>query len=87
VAFAESVAQLEGLEIQVHPESDTTQLAVIRLHEGRAAVVSGQVEAVFGEFLEITVKMTEDIKGIRLSFWQNGLPIRLIPQAGSFGTR
>jgi len=26
------------------------------------------------------------VKGIRLSFWQDGLPIRSVPRAGSFSS-
>jgi hypothetical protein len=49
--------------------------------------VSGtQVSAAFQDVLEIGVKMTDAVKGIRLSFWQNGLPIRSVPRAGSFSS-
>jgi len=85
VAFAESGAQLEELEIQVHPESGSGQLAVIRLRGGAAVMISGrQVTAAFRDELEISVIVPETVNGIRLSFWQDGLPIRSVPRAGSF---
>ncbi len=85
VAFAESGAQLEELEIQVHPQAGSAQLAVIRLRGGAAVMVSGsQVTAAFRDELEISVIVPETVNGIRLSFWQDGLPIRSVPRAGSF---
>jgi alpha-amylase/alpha-mannosidase (GH57 family) len=88
VDFAESGSQLEELEIQVHPESGTRQLAVIRLRSGGAIMVSGgedQAIAAFRDVLEIAVEMKDGLKGVRLSFWQDGLPIQSVPQTGSFG--
>jgi alpha-amylase/alpha-mannosidase (GH57 family) len=88
VVFAESGSQLEGLEIQVHPESETVQLSVIQLQRGGAVLLSGaegRVSAAFVNVLEIAVKIGGGREGIRLSFWQDGLPIRLVPQTGSFG--
>ena len=88
VAFAESGAQLEELEIQVHPQAGSAQLAVIRLRDGAAVMVSGsQVKAAFRDVLQIDVKMTDAVKGIRLSFWQDGLPIRSIPRTGAFSSQ
>ena len=87
VDFAESGEQLEELEIQVHPQTGSGQLAVIRLRSGAAVMVSGsQVSAAFQDVLEIGVEMTDAVKGIRLSFWQDGLPIRSVPRAGSFSS-
>ena len=80
--------QLEELEIQVHPEQGNAQLAVIRLRGGAAVMMAGdknQVSSAFQDVLEIGVAMRETVKGIRLSFWQDGLPIRSVPRAGSFG--
>jgi hypothetical protein len=89
VDFAEDASQLEELEIQVHPESGTSQLAVIRL-QGGGAVMAGGVgdgaSAAFREVLEIAVPMADGLNGVRLSFWQDGLPIQSVPQAGSFGS-
>jgi alpha-amylase/alpha-mannosidase (GH57 family) len=87
VDFAESGAQLEELEIQVHPQHSSDQLAVIRLRSGAAVMVTGsQVSAAFQDVLEIGVLLSESVKGIRLSFWQDGLPIRSVPRAGSFSS-
>ncbi len=83
--FAETAAQLEGLEIQVHPETGSGQLAVIRLAGGSALLESGQAEAAFRDVLEIGVALKDGLKGVRLSFWQDGLPIQSIPHGGSFG--
>ncbi len=87
VRFAEGGLELEGLEVQIHPESGTDQLAVIRIEAGRAVIVNAGngVKAAFAEVLELAVNAGENLRGIRLSFWQDGLPIRLVPQAGSFG--
>jgi alpha-amylase/alpha-mannosidase (GH57 family) len=88
VDFAESGSQLEGLEIQIHPEGGTAQLAVIRLRGG-VAVIKGAdpaaVRAAFRDVLEIAVKIGGDWRGLRLSFWQDGLPIQIVPRDGSFG--
>jgi hypothetical protein len=87
VDFMEDGTQLEGLEIQVHPESGSTQLAVIRISGGRATLVSGHAElssAAYRDVLELAVRVTDDVPGIRLSFWQDGLPVRSVPQEGSF---
>ncbi len=87
--FTESGSQLERLEIRVHPETETTQLAVIRIEGGKAVVSTGddQVGAAFVDVLELAVKVRDGLSGIRLSFWQDGLPIRLVPQTGSFEYR
>jgi len=88
VDFAEGGEQLEELEIQVHPETGAAQLAVIRLRGGVAVMTTGdasQVRSAYREVLEIGVEMGESLTGIRLSFWQDGLPIRSVPRAGSFG--
>ena len=88
VDFAESAAQLEGLEVQVHPEDGTGQLAVIRVVGGAAVLVLGAAEhatAAFKDVLEIGVRIQDGWKGVRISFWQDGLPIQAIPQEGSFG--
>ena len=89
VDFAEDASRLEQLEIQVHPEHGASQLAVIRLQSGGAVMVPGApngATAAFQDVLEIGVEMTDGLKGIRLSFWQDGLPIQSVPQQGSFGS-
>jgi len=50
-------------------------------------LVSGHAElssAAFRDVLELAVRVTDDVPGIRLSFWQDGLPVRSVPQEGSF---
>ena len=88
VEFAEDKSQLEGLEIQVHPEIGTAQLAVIRSAQGgQPVILAGDpngVSATASSPLEIAVKAEDGLNGIRLSFWQNGLPIRSVPEEGSF---
>ncbi len=88
VDFAESAAQLEGLEIQVHPETGSGQLAVIRIAGGLAVTVhtnGHKTEAAFRDVLEIGVTIADGLKGVRLSFWQDGLPIQSVPHSGHFG--
>src|SRR5258708_1297147 len=57
VDLAGIAAQLEGLEIQGHPENDAGQLAVIRLAGGAAVVEGGgnndSAQAAFRDVLEI----------------------------------
>ena len=87
VDFAESGDQLEGLEVQVHPESSTAQLAIVRLINGAAVLTRGEANqaiAAWQEVLEIGIRISSALKGIRLSFWQDGLPIQSVPQDGSF---
>jgi len=61
---------------------------VIRLRGG-VAVIKGAdpaaVRAAFRDVLEIAVKIGGDWRGLRLSFWQDGLPIQIVPRDGSFG--
>jgi hypothetical protein len=88
VDFAETAAQLEGLEIQVHPESGAGQLAVIRIAGGAAVtdhVNDDRTQAAFRDVLEVGVEIRDGLKGVRLSFWQDGLPIQSVPHGGSFG--
>jgi len=85
IDFAESAAELEGLEIRVHPEGETRDVGVIRIEAGAAVVLpgaQGAVLAAYREVLEIAVGFTG---GVRLSFWQDGLPIRMVPGEGSLG--
>jgi hypothetical protein len=89
VDFEEDASLLEELEIQVHPEHGTRQLAVIRLKSGAAVMVSShgdRTTAAFRDVLEIAVEIVDGLKGVRLSFWQEGLPIQSVPQQGSFGS-
>jgi hypothetical protein len=85
VEFAEAGSQLEELEIQIHPDTGTRQLAVMRLREGKVVMLSGVAVAAFRDVLEVALEMGDNLKGVRLSFWQDGLPIQSVPQSGSFG--
>jgi alpha-amylase/alpha-mannosidase (GH57 family) len=88
VDFVETAERLEGLEVQVHPDSGTEQLAIIRIAGGIAVIESGnadRAEAAYREVLEIGLGIPAGLKGVRLSFWQDGLPIQSIPHGGSFG--
>jgi alpha-amylase/alpha-mannosidase (GH57 family) len=86
VDFEPTATQLEGLEVLVHTENGDGQLAVIRLTGGAAIVLQGSedVASAFQEVLEVGIRIPDGLKGVRLSFWKDGLPIQLAPQTGSF---
>ena len=80
VDFEEEAAKLEGLEI--HVDRDGT--AVVKIQGGVAVVVKGEVEAAFKDVLEMAAPLGGAGEKVRLSFWQEGLPITAIPAEGAF---
>jgi alpha-amylase/alpha-mannosidase (GH57 family) len=75
IDFAEAPAALEGLEIQV--ESQARKELSITLKSGTAVVTAGDGKAAFRDVLEIALPAGPS--ALRLSFWQDGLPIDAIP--------
>jgi len=51
----------------------------IRIAEGAASVEGTGGAAAFHEVMEIALPSQEDPGRVRLSFWQDGLPIQAIP--------
>jgi alpha-amylase/alpha-mannosidase (GH57 family) len=81
VDFEESGTALENLEIQVHAaERDS----VVRIEGGAAVVKSGEARAAYQDLLEIALPQTAESDQVRLSFWQDGLPVEAVPRDGSF---
>jgi alpha-amylase/alpha-mannosidase (GH57 family) len=83
VGFAGGAETLEGVEIQIHPEDGARQVAVVRLGKG-SVTVTGQARAVLGDVLEIAVPVSEEMPGVRLSVWRDGLPVQMLPRERSF---
>jgi alpha-amylase/alpha-mannosidase (GH57 family) len=80
--FAEEKASLEGLEIQAETagaNGQTTPAIKIILKSGTAVVTSKDGEAAFRDVMEISFPVNESSPRIRLSLWQDGLPIQAIP--------
>jgi len=82
IDFAEDAATLEGLEI--HAETAGTsgapeQKLKIVVKSGAAFAEGPGGKAAFKEVLEISFPSIEDPARVRLSFWQDGLPIAAIP--------
>jgi hypothetical protein len=50
----------------------------VSMDAGTAKIANGSGEAAFAEVLEISMP-AHDINRVRLSFWQDGLPIQAIP--------
>jgi alpha-amylase/alpha-mannosidase (GH57 family) len=75
IDFAEDAAALEGLEIQV--ESQTQKQMSVTIKSGAAVVDSGDGKAAFRDVMEIA--LPAGATAVRLSFWQDGLPIESIP--------
>jgi hypothetical protein len=82
IDFTEDAARLEGLEI--HAETAGTNGAPERklkivVKSGAAFAEGPGGEAAFKEVMEISFPSVEDPARVRLSFWQDGLPIEAIP--------
>jgi alpha-amylase/alpha-mannosidase (GH57 family) len=75
IDFAEAPATLEGLEIQV--ESQARKELSVAITSGTAVVKAGSGKAAYRDVLEI--ELPPGPAALRLSFWQDGLPIESIP--------
>jgi alpha-amylase/alpha-mannosidase (GH57 family) len=81
VRFEQDPTTLHGLQIFVElagisgaePEKLT-----VSMDAGTAKIAGGRGEAAFDEVLEISMP-AHDVNRVRLSFWQDGLPIQAIP--------
>jgi alpha-amylase/alpha-mannosidase (GH57 family) len=82
IDFAEDAANIEGLEI--HAETPGTngqpeRKVKILIKSGAAVAEGAGGEAAFKDVMEISFPSVEDPARVRLSFWQDGLPIEAIP--------
>ncbi len=82
IDFACDATSLEGLEIQAEvgngggkPERKLTAI----LKSGTVLVESSGGTAAFQDVMEISIPSVENPVRVRLSFWQDGLPIQAIP--------
>jgi alpha-amylase/alpha-mannosidase (GH57 family) len=85
VDFGEEPGSLEGLEIEAEmpgTKSESDRKLKITIQAGRAFLQSGGGEAAFRDVLEVSFPPVVDSTQIRLSFWQDGLPIEAIPPHG-----
>jgi hypothetical protein len=81
IDFAEDAASLEGLEIHAETpgrHGSPEQKLKIVVKSG-AALAEGEGVAAFKDVMEISFPSVEDPARVRLSFWQDGLPIEAIP--------
>ena len=82
IDFAEDAAGLEGLEIHAEtpgangaPEPKLT----VGIKSGAAVAEGPAGKAAFKDVMEISLPSMEDTARVRLSFWQDGLPVEAIP--------
>ena len=82
IDFAEDAAGLEGLEIHAEtpgangaPEHKLT----VGIKSGAAVAEGPAGKAAFKDVMEISLPSMEDTARVRLSFWQDGLPVEAIP--------
>jgi acetylornithine deacetylase/succinyl-diaminopimelate desuccinylase-like protein len=80
VDFDEESGSLEGMEILAEsPE----QRMKVRLRGGAATVVEGAGEAAFRDIAELALPTQPgQANQVRLSFWQDGLPVQSVPAQG-----
>jgi alpha-amylase/alpha-mannosidase (GH57 family) len=82
IDFAEDAAKMEGLEIQAETAGldgrAEPQIKVL-LKAGNALVESTGGEAAFRDVMEISFPAAADTARIRVSVWQDGLPVQAIP--------
>jgi hypothetical protein len=81
IDFAEDAASLEGLEVHAEvPGANGEPERRLKITvKAAAAVVEGAGAAAFDEVMEISLKSQEDPALVRLSFWQDGLPVQAVP--------
>lgn len=70
----DAMAFKKDMEVQV--ENDQGGRLILRLNSQGASVISGEGTAAFREVLEISIPACDRV---RLSFWQDGLPLQAIP--------
>jgi alpha-amylase/alpha-mannosidase (GH57 family) len=82
IDFAEDAASLEGLEIHAETPGKTgspEQKLKIVVKSGAALAEGDGGAAAFKDVMEISIPSVDVPARVRLSFWQDGLPIEAIP--------
>jgi alpha-amylase/alpha-mannosidase (GH57 family) len=82
IDFAEDAASLEGLEIHAETAGQNGEPELklkIAVKSGAAVAEGAGGEAAFKDVMEISFPSVEDPARVRLSFWQDGLPVEAIP--------
>ena len=82
IDFAEDAASIEGLEVFADvPGSNGTPVRkiTVQIKHGAAVALDAGGEAAFKDVMEISFPSQDDTTRLRLSFWQDGLPIEAIP--------
>ena len=83
VDFAEEKKALDGLEIEVEMRATDGQPGrklKVKIVEGIAEGSSDGGQAAFRDILEISMPAPAEVAGVRLSFWQDGLPVESLPR-------
>ena len=83
VDFAEAIASLGNLKIQIHLKNTKEPRACIGIEGGAAVIYSGDASAACRDILEIALPRNGDHAEVSLSFWQDGLPVDAIPREGA----
>ncbi len=81
VNFEQDPKALHGLQISVELDGANGtggDKLTVSMDEGVARITGGTGEAAFAEVLEMSVPAT-GLNRVRLSFWQDGLPVQAIP--------
>jgi alpha-amylase/alpha-mannosidase (GH57 family) len=82
IDFDEDAASIEGLEIYGEvpgPGGEPQRKLSLVIKSGEAVVTGAGARAAFNEVMEIAFPSTTEPCQVRLSFWQDGLPIQAIP--------
>jgi len=82
VTFEQDPTALHGLQIFVElgatDGTTSSNKLTVSMDSGVTKVIGGRGDAAFGSVLEISMPATS-LNRVRLSFWQDGLPIQAIP--------
>jgi alpha-amylase/alpha-mannosidase (GH57 family) len=82
IDFAEDAALIEGLEVHAEmpgANGEPERKLTIVVRAGAAVVDGDGGNAAFKDVMEISIPAVADPARVRLSFWQDGLPIEAIP--------
>jgi hypothetical protein len=82
IDFLEGNAAVEGLEIHAEvagADGKPQKRLAIRVQSGSAVIEGQGGKAAYKDVMEIALPLTGDVARVRLSFWQDGLPIQAIP--------
>ncbi len=81
VDFAEDPAGIENLEVKAEMADSAGKpnwKLKVTLKPG-IVLVEGKGQAAFRDVLEVSLPASGGVAGVRLSFWQDGLPVQAIP--------